>query len=186
MLSLFGSHRERAAQWARDLLAGSFVIVDTETTGLDGVAEVVQIGVIDQDGAVLLDTLVRPTRPIPEGATRIHGITNAMVAAAPTFAEILPQLQGVLRDRTVVIFNAAYDRRMFDQSAMRNGIGVLALDCGATYHCAMKQYSDFVGERTSKGSGYKRQSLPNGDHSAIGDCRATLALIQQMAADESE
>ncbi len=44
------------------------MILDTETTGLYD-AEIVELSIIDTAGNVLLDTLVRPTRPIPAEAT---------------------------------------------------------------------------------------------------------------------
>ncbi len=72
-----------ASQWARDLLARpahSWVLLDTETTGLGDQAEVVQIGVINGAGKVLVDNrLVKPTLPIDPGAEAIHHISNAMV-----------------------------------------------------------------------------------------------------------
>lgn len=55
------------------------LILDTETTGLDGDAEVVELAVIDCAGSVPLDTLVRPIGPIPVEAAAIHGITDAML-----------------------------------------------------------------------------------------------------------
>ena len=37
-----------------------------------------------------------------------------------------------------------------------------------------------VGERSNRG-GYKNQKLPGGDHTAMGDARATLRLIERTA-----
>ena len=48
-------------------------ILDTETTGLYDDAEIVEISIIDENGGVLLDTLVKPLKPIPAEATAIHG-----------------------------------------------------------------------------------------------------------------
>lgn len=56
----------------------NYIILDTETTGLDNTAEIVEISVINDQGEVLLDTLIKPTKPIPGDATAIHGITNEM------------------------------------------------------------------------------------------------------------
>ena len=61
----------------------TWVILDTETTGLDNTAEAIQIGVLAPDGNVLLNTLVNPICHIPENVTHIHGITNEMVEDAP-------------------------------------------------------------------------------------------------------
>ena len=48
------------------------------------------------------------------------------------------------------------------------------------WECAMGWYSQYVGEPGKRG-GYRNQKLPGGDHSALGDCRATLAVIETMA-----
>ena len=45
--------------------------------------KLVEVAIVDEDGAIILDTLVNPERPIGF-ATQIHGISNEMVASAPT------------------------------------------------------------------------------------------------------
>lgn len=82
--------RDAAIFWARTLFPPrhprqDWVILDTETTGLDTMAEIVEISIIASDGHVLLDTLIRPSNPIPPAATAIHHISDLMVVAAPTF-----------------------------------------------------------------------------------------------------
>ena len=44
----------------------------------------------------------------------------------------------------------------------------------------MRRYAAYVGEPSKRG-GYRSQKLPGGDHTAIGDARATLRLIERMA-----
>ena len=170
--------------WARGLLIRSdWAILDTETTGLDGRAEVIQIGVLSPRGAVLLDTLVRPRGRIPFDAIAIHGITEAMVADAPTFAEIHPRLAEVLQSKLVIAYNAAFDQRMLRQTALRNALP----DFAVRWDCAMEQYSRFVGRVSGRRSGSSRVPLPRGvdygskKHQAMDDCRATLEVIRRMA-----
>ncbi len=50
--------------------------------------------------------------------------------------------------------------------------------------CAMVAYAQYVGEMNHKGTGYKWHKLRGGDHTALGDCRATLGLIRRMANGE--
>ncbi|MEZ4497878.1 MAG: exonuclease domain-containing protein [Thermomicrobiales bacterium] len=58
--------RDRAIAWARSVVSDSRVIyLDTETTGLDRTAEIIDIALVTNDGAVLFNTLVKPVRPIP-------------------------------------------------------------------------------------------------------------------------
>ena len=83
--------QERDTAYARadaeTWIAREFVVFDFETTGLYK-PRPVSLCIIDHAGAVLLETLINPDIPIPSDATAIHGVTDAMVAAAPTFAEI--------------------------------------------------------------------------------------------------
>ena len=159
------------------------LILDTETTGLHGNAEIVQIGIIDLSGAVLLDTLVKPTRPISRDASAIHGITDAKVADAPTFADLAPQLRELLSGVTVVIYNAAFDERMLEQSAQAHQLTYEVPIFAGEYTCAMEPYSTWCGDWSSYHGSYRWQRLPGGDHSALGDCRACLAVLKRMAGD---
>jgi DNA polymerase-3 subunit epsilon len=47
----------------------------------------------------------------------------------------------------------------------------------------MRQYAAFVGEWNEYHGNYRWQRLPGGDHSALGDARATLSLLKRMAAE---
>jgi len=87
-----------------------YLVVDTESTGLDiETAEIVEVGfaVFEHGEPVLTDSmLVRPTIPIPTGATEIHGITDAMVADAPTIEEVGPKvIEALSKFRTVAGHN---------------------------------------------------------------------------------
>ncbi len=177
--------RDRAAAqaWARGVLASDdWVILDTETTGLDETAEVIQIGILAPDGSVLLDALIRPDGNIPPAATAVHGITEGDVRAAPTYPEIDARLAAVLYGKTIISFNAAFDRRLMRQTAARYR---MFPPC-KQWDCAMLQYAKYVGDLHHSYGTYRFQRLPpiagNQVHSALGDCRAVLALIQRMAA----
>ncbi len=45
----------------------------------------------------------------------------------------------------------------------------------------MQLYSDFVGEWNDYFGSNKWQKLPGGDHTALGDCLATLEVIKYIA-----
>lgn len=172
--------RERAAEWARDLLERSdWVILDTETTGTSPHDEVVQIAIVAADGRVLCDTLVKPTRPIPPEATAIHGISDADVRDAPSFPHVYGRVREILSGKRVVIYNAQFDLRLIHQTLIKHNLLPYGLDSDQA-ECAMLVYSAWVGERWLDG-GYKWQKLENADHSAVGDCLATLTLIRKMA-----
>jgi DNA polymerase-3 subunit epsilon len=174
------SDRERVVDWARDLLQRTdWVILDTETTGTLEFDEIVQVAILSSDGKTLLDTLVRPTQPIPFAATAIHGITNDDVEDAPQFPEVYEKIEEIIHKKTLVIYNSQFDVRLIRQSLAKHNLLPLGLDLDYV-DCAMLMYSAWVGEFWPYG-GYKWQKLESGDHTALGDCRATLDLIKKMA-----
>lgn len=173
--------RAAAAEWAwRCLHDPETVICDTETTGLDSAAEIVQIAIITVRGETLIDALVRPNGAIPAEASAIHGITFKSVAEALSFKAIAPDIRAALAGRRCLIFNRSYDYRLLKQSALLDGADpYIALPSSASFECVMLPYSAWVGEPGR--DGYRWQRLPGGDHSARGDCLATRRVLFQMA-----
>ncbi len=92
-----------------------FAVVDVETTGLDAQTDkIVQIAVCEvYQGRVALryESLVHPLRPIPSRASGIHHITDQMVASAPTWDAVWPEIAEVLVVTDVLVaHNAGFDR----------------------------------------------------------------------------
>lgn len=178
--------RDAAIFWARTLLPPrcsrqDWVILDTETTGLDQMAEIVEISIIAPDGRVLLDTLVRPLNSIPPTATAIHHISDVMVTTAPQFPDVYNELIGLLQGRVVVTYNAAFDRRVLRQAQQRYKLPSIH---AMRWACAMQQNARYRGEWNAARRAYRWKHLESGDHTALGDCRATLQLLHQMAASK--
>jgi DNA polymerase-3 subunit epsilon len=175
------THQQESIDWARAVLdqPDRFVILDTETTGVTTYDEVVQIGVIDPRGSVLLDRLIKPsqTTHISRDATAIHRITMAMLEKMPHYNEIADMLQSVVQGRTIITYNAEFDRRLLMQTAGFSG-GFVPPD---PWECAMLQYAQFIGDWDRYRNAYRWQKLLGGDHTAVGDCVATLARIREMA-----
>lgn len=176
--------RQKAAEWARQILQNeAALILDTETTGLGYRDQIVEIAVIDISGQTLMDQLIKPTIPIPPESSRIHGITDADVANAPTFADIHQELSDLAQNRLIVIYNADYDTRMIRQSARAAGLEPgNGPDIRAD--CAMLWYAQWFGDWNDYHGDYRWQKLRGGNHRALGDCLATLALIKKMAGEQ--
>ena len=170
--------REAATTWAPNTLADEqAVILDLETTGLDDEAEIVQIAVLAMDGRVLLDTLVRPAGPITPEATSVHGLDAAGLVGAPSFPDVYPVLAALLQSRLIVTYNVEFDQCILNQVLRRHRLRRWRCRWG----CAMLEYAAWMGEWSDTHQDYRWHPLPGGNHSALGDCRATLALLQRMA-----
>lgn len=174
--------------------SGDYVILDTETTGLDDKAEICQIAIIDSSGNVLLDTLVKPTCPIPEDASAVHGITDDMVKDAPGWADVASRVAEIINVRTVVIYNAGYDYRMLHQSSKAAGLDHWQDE--SIWQCAMLAYAEHYGDWNNYRGNYRWQRLTDAAfqtkaeiknaHNALGDCLMTLAVCKAMIAKGEE
>lgn len=158
-------------EWAvRALRDECAVILDTETTGLGKEDQVIEIGVIDLAGNVLFERRVCPSVVIHPAAEAVHGITPAMVSDCPTFDQIAGELRQVIEGRRVLIYNAAFDLRLLRQTYRAFGLPCQWLNRVAS-DCVMRALAN----------GGKWRPLRGGDHSAVGDCRATLAVLKAAA-----
>ena len=179
-----GSTRDRmaAVEWARELLARKdFVIFDSETTGLSSPVDFVGIAVVSPRGETLFDSLLKPSCRIEPAARAIHGHSAKSLSGAPRFFEVYADLLEVLYQRRVIVFNASYDRRVWDEAIRHLGARGALAGVLPRWECAMRKYAMYVGERSKRGGGYRPQKLPGGDHTALGDALATLRLIEGMA-----
>ncbi|WP_415677718.1 exonuclease domain-containing protein [Tsukamurella hominis] len=159
--------------WAQRMLTPkTAVILDFETCSFDGA--VCEVAVIAADtGQILLDTLINPCAPISGEAQRVHGISDADTAGAPTFPQLLPHLERVCRGRVCITYNAAFDhgRVVFEADRWRLHTPLTDYE---RWDCAMVERSTWLGLRWR----YRRLG---GTHRALGDVQATRALLLDMA-----
>jgi DNA polymerase-3 subunit epsilon len=170
--------RMAAVEWARDLLARrDFVVFDSETTGLSSPVDFVEIAVVSPQGETLFNSPLKPSCRIEPAARAIHGHSAKSLSGARRFFEVYADLLEVLYQRRVIVFNASYDRRVWDEAVRRLGARGALAGVLPGWECAMRHYAMFVGERSRQGKGYRPQKLPGGDHTALGDALATLRLM---------
>lgn len=104
---------------------GPFTIFDLETTGMspsrDRIVEIAAVHV-DKNGVQnRFHTLVNPRRPIPLPASKVHKITDKMVAEAPVFAAVANPFLDFARGSTLVAHNARFDLGFLQESFHRTG-----------------------------------------------------------------
>ena len=105
------------------------VFVDLETSGANFATDrIIEIGLVevDQDGAREWSSLVNPDRPISSFITGLTGIDSAMVATAPSFAQLAPEVLEKLRGRLFIAHNARFDYSFLKHEFKRLGINFRA------------------------------------------------------------
>ncbi|GFE62932.1 exonuclease domain-containing protein [Litoreibacter roseus] len=109
----------------RDL---SYVVFDTETTGLlPHKDEVVQIGAVrvvngKQVVGEKFDCLVNPGVPIPRTASRVHGITDSMVATSRDIIDIGRDFHKFSTGAVMVAHNAPFDMAFLHRYSKQMGV----------------------------------------------------------------
>lgn len=100
------------------------VCVDLEATGLwtdtDRIVQMATATVFPDGRVAAWSSFVHPGQPIPEAVTAVHGITDAMVADAPTFAQLAPLLSGILTGADLTGYNVTrFDRPLLSAEFRR-------------------------------------------------------------------
>ncbi|NIE78361.1 3'-5' exonuclease [Pantoea sp. Ap-967] len=178
--------RQSVAKQAKDLIGGECLTIDTETTGVGDDDEVCEITILDVTGAPILDTLIRPTRPISDETSAYNGITNAMLASAPSWPEVAEQYAAIVAGRTVVAYNTAFDVRLLRQTHERHGLTAPTFSTA----CAMLMYAAWHGEYDSNRDRWRWLKLidaatecgvaEDGAHRALADARMTLGVLRYL------
>ncbi|ELV9213897.1 3'-5' exonuclease [Salmonella enterica] len=180
-------------------LNSDYLIIDTETTGLDNNAEIIEIAIINMHGDVLLNSLVKPTCSIPTAVTKINNITDEMVADAPLWRDVFPVILNIIDEKKWLAWNSKFDSRLIIQTGVKTGYfedlpASKILDIAAKINNsqidAKAIYDQWYGEFDSKRNNFKRQRLTtaaerhnvsvNGAHRALADCMMVLGVLNAV------
>ncbi len=108
-------------------LPDKIIFFDTETTGKDLNDEILSLAIVDQDGKVLFNELIRPSRKKkwPEAA-RVNymilyrPITPDMVKNRPTFRFFRKQVQDIFDQADLVVgYNTGFDFAFIEDKGIR-------------------------------------------------------------------
>lgn len=104
-----------------------WIILDTETTGLDpdsghriieiGAVEVMNRGLTGRDFHMYLN----PDRDSDPGALEVHGLTTEFLSDKPRFKDVVDEFLEYVRDAEIIIHNAAFDIKFLDAELERVG-----------------------------------------------------------------
>ncbi|MCF6325863.1 MAG: DNA polymerase III subunit epsilon [Devosiaceae bacterium] len=91
------------------------IVLDTETTGLNanGGDRIVEIGCVELFNHIPtgknFHTYVNPLRDMPDGAFKVHGLSEEFLSDKPIFAKVKDEFLEFIADTTLIIHNAPFD-----------------------------------------------------------------------------
>jgi DNA polymerase-3 subunit epsilon len=170
------------------MFAPAIAFVDLETTGTAATTDrVTEVGIVRIDeGARVSEwsSLVNPECSIPSAIQALTGISNAMVARAPTFRQIADDVAAQVAGAIFVAHNAR-----FDYGFLKHEFARLGRSFSAKVLCTVK-----LSRRLYPDAGphnldavIARHSLAGADrHRALGDARILWRFVQALYRDKAE
>jgi len=159
-------------------------MVDLETTGADPVRDrITEIAIIRVERGEVVSrwqSLVNPQRRIPPLIRKLIGITDDMVANAPTFAELADQVRGMLEGAVFVAHNAR-----FDYGFLCNEYARLDQRFTADVLCTVKLSRALYPEHHRHGLDAliaRHGFVCDARHRAMGDAEVVWQFVQQAGA----
>jgi DNA polymerase-3 subunit epsilon/CBS domain-containing protein len=177
-------------QGGAPLLALDAVVIDTETTGLDPrKARIIELAAVRLSAGKIVAAdafrqLVRPgDESIPASTTEIHGIDDAAVAAAPSFAEVWPRFRDYLGADIVIGHTIGFDLAVWKRECDEAGLPwsrPRTLDTRLLAEIAAPKLAGYALEKLAIWLGIELTDR----HTALGDAiiaaRVFLALVPKL------
>jgi len=157
---------------------GRYVVLDVETTGLNpDQHRIVELCLLTVDNEEISDIWSKRFNPEgPVGKTEIHGITDADVADAPLFKEMLEEIISRITDVVIVAHNARFDLAFLRSEFERAGYNTPWLPSICTLQ-ASNYYQPHLSRRRLEDCCEDAGIKISGAHSANGDSIATAQLF---------
>ena len=164
---------------------GEYVAFDLETTGLSSQKdEIIEIGAVRMQGGKELDrfqTFVNPRRRLEQKIVELTGITDAMLADAPSIETVLPEFLEFVGDRVLVAHNADFDTGFIREACRKQGLpyGFTSVDTLILSQNLLPHLNKFKLDVVSNAL-----SLPDFNHHRAGDDAVTCGLIFHKLTDK--
>ena len=164
---------------------GEYVAFDLETTGLSSQKdEIIEIGAVRMQGGKELErfqTFVNPGRRLEQKIVELTGITDAMLADAPSIETVLPEFLEFVGDRVLVAHNADFDTGFIREACRKQGLpyGFTSVDTLILSQNLLPHLNKFKLDVVSNAL-----SLPDFNHHRAGDDAVTCGLIFHKLTDK--
>lgn len=165
----------------------SIAVIDFETTGLspamgDRATEVAIVLV--ENGRVVdrFQSLMNAGVHIPAFITSLTGISNAMLATAPSAASVMAEASRFVGSTPMVAHNAAFDRKFWVAELARAG-----LDAPQPFACTLlvsrRLYPQVPNHKLGSLVDYHRLPRTGAAHRALADAEMAAHLLGQIQHD---
>jgi len=159
-----------------------YAIVDIETTGGHAASNgITEIAIFLHDGERVykkFNTLINPGYSIPPYISRLTGITDKMVAEAPSFDEVSEIIYELLHDKIFVAHNVS-----FDYSFVKHHLNLRGFELNVKRLCTVRLSRKAFSELPSYSLGNLCRALGievTNRHRAAGDAHATALLFSMI------
>lgn len=159
----------------------SFVVIDTETTGLKASSErIIQLSAVkyaEWEAVETWNSFINPKRDVPEEATKINGITNEMLIDKPTIKEVHDSFLDFVGNSTVIGYNLPFDLKFLYAEGIdlteqkRKYYDVLSI--------AKKVYKDNFTDFTLTDVA-NHNGIYFDAHNSLNDCFATAEVFEHL------
>ncbi len=164
-----------------------YIVLDTETTGLNSSAdELLQVSIIDSEGNTLFDEYINPLLATHwDNAMAINGITPDMVSDKPNIIEYKKELNSILNLTDVIVgYNTQFDLSFLSSVGIENKnakVVDVMLDFAPIYGEWSENYGCYKWQKLTTCADYYNYDWGEDNaHNSLSDCRATLFCYQQL------
>ena len=166
------------------------MVLDFETTGLspDQGDRAIEIGAVKLENGIEVDkfqALMNPGRRINSFIENYTGITNRMLAPAPSCANVMAEFADFIGDSNLLAHNASFDSRFLAAEFARIGRDVVG-EFSCSLLVARRIYQDAPNHKLGTLINYKNISADGSFHRALFDAQMTAKLWLNMLDDISE
>jgi len=167
----------------------SFVVLDTETTGLrpgagDRVVSLAGVRVIGMEvkRQQAFDALVHPGRSVPPESVRFHGISDADLAGAPSLDVVLPAFLAFAGDAVLVGHEVAFDLDFLAPEVVRLGLPPLTARPVLDTRLLSRSLHGPGADHSLEGAARRLGVTVVGRHSALGDALTAAEILVRLLA----
>lgn len=171
---------------AMSVTSDCYAVLDFETTGLNPNRgdRAIEIGISLVHNGVEVDTfssLINPGMPINPFITALTGISNKMVASAPSAIDVMPKALEFVGDSHLVAHNASFDKKFWRHELKHMGGDTEGSNFLCTLMLSRRIFQAFASHKLGEIASQLGIEAKD-SHRALGDAQVTSKILTIMLA----